>query len=84
MHIEGDVLALADVRTELVFSLYHDDGTALGYLEVAHLGSKLSDIGAARVEESLVLCAYLHLGHGAEPPGIAAVLPLATGIRSGT
>lgn len=84
VYIEGDVLALADVRAELVFSLYHDDGTAFGYLEVAHLGCELSDVGAARVKESLVLCAYLHLGHGAEPPGIAAVLPLATGIGTGT
>ena len=84
MYIEGYVLALADVRAKLIFGLYHDDGTALGYLEVAHLGCELSDVGAARVKKSLVLRAYFHLGHGAEPPGIAAVLPLATGIGTGT
>ena len=81
---QRNILALRHIRSEFVFTLHHDDGTALGALQVSHFFIQTVNIHFGIFQELGIISSDLHAFHILQPPGVTAKLPFGTNIRSGT
>ena len=79
---KGDVGTLRHVRAKLILGLHHNDGAAVGDLQVLHLCCQLVDIYAAGIQKRLVVGTNHEVLFLLQPPGITAVFPFGAAIGS--
>ena len=84
VHLFADVLALSHIGAEFILRLYHEYGSAVGYLQILHLTCQLLVVHAAGVEERLVQGSHFESLHLLQPPGEATVVPLCAHIGTRT
>ena len=80
---QGNILALCHVGAKFVFALHHDDGAALGTLQVAYLLVQAVNVRFGMFQELGIVPSYLHAWHVLQPPGVAAKFPFGTHVWAG-